>query len=348
MTQANTCSALSSTFGNPEFMLAILRSVQWRTEIMPRRSNEFQQLVLLIQRQLAGDAASVTESKMLKDKGTGSDVEVDIVVELEVNAVRLSLGFECTAETRRATVEWVREMWGKHSSLNIDKTILVAKAGFTDEAELFAKSKNILTLTFGQAVTAEWSAWLETMNNLRIASVTFTPVDITVRVRRLQGDTISTHPDTRVRWPSLGLDATIHDYWLSVLTRRDLFKGVMRRWLAAPIEARPNAFDFTATITPDPLIEIATDEGHWRDVEHVTIRVNATVNDLPLQLVAGKLDRVEFAYARLPNIFTKGSAEYVIVNLLSAGQGPAKAAVLLPTSGSETVSVHHMRMSNET
>ena len=83
---------------------------------MPKRTNEFQQLVVLIQTQLS-ERATVTESRLMRDKLTGADVEVDVTVETSVNGVDICLGIECTAKKRKATVEWVREMHAKHSML---------------------------------------------------------------------------------------------------------------------------------------------------------------------------------------------------------------------------------------
>ena len=47
---------------------------------MPKRTNFFQKLIYQLHKQLAGNAV-VTESKMFIDKETGSQVEVDIVIE---------------------------------------------------------------------------------------------------------------------------------------------------------------------------------------------------------------------------------------------------------------------------
>jgi hypothetical protein len=50
---------------------------------MPQRSNEFQKLVYLVKRQMAA-GAKVTESRMLVDRITGTEREVDICIETSV------------------------------------------------------------------------------------------------------------------------------------------------------------------------------------------------------------------------------------------------------------------------
>lgn len=62
---------------------------------MPRRTNEFQQLVLLLQHQLA-DQAAVKESEEFRDTRTGSLVEVDVTILREVNDVATRIGVECS------------------------------------------------------------------------------------------------------------------------------------------------------------------------------------------------------------------------------------------------------------
>ena len=48
---------------------------------MPQRSNDFQQFVRDLERLLAPQGATVTESKMVLDRRTGRMREVDIVIE---------------------------------------------------------------------------------------------------------------------------------------------------------------------------------------------------------------------------------------------------------------------------
>ena len=96
---------------------------------MPKRSNAFQNLLHVLYRQLAGNA-TVTESKMLRDKVTGQEREVDIVIESVVAGHKVTLGVECIAQKRRSCVEWVERMQGKHLNLSTDKLILVSQSGF--------------------------------------------------------------------------------------------------------------------------------------------------------------------------------------------------------------------------
>ena len=121
---------------------------------MPKRSNEFQHLVTLIERLLADPDARVTESKELIDRVTGELREVDIVIEWSDGVRDIVIGVECTATSRPASVEWVERMWGKHSSLPTDKLVLVSRSGFW---RIYKVSRNYITTD--RPISLKYCAW---------------------------------------------------------------------------------------------------------------------------------------------------------------------------------------------
>ncbi|MBV1930357.1 MAG: restriction endonuclease [Porticoccaceae bacterium] len=122
---------------------------------MPKRSNSFQQLVFSIQHQITSDA-TVTESKYLIDRQTGSEVEVDIVIQASPGDAQVIIGIEVRDRSRRATVEWVRESLGKHATLPTHKLVLISKSGFTKEALNKAEQNDIDALTLEDAEDYPW------------------------------------------------------------------------------------------------------------------------------------------------------------------------------------------------
>lgn len=122
---------------------------------MPKRTNFFQKLIYQLHKQLAGNAV-VTESKMLIDKETGSQVEVDIVIESNVGLVPITIGIECTSKSRPATLEWYRQLVQKHADLPISKTVLVSESGFTKDVYKKAKISNVELLTLEEAMDTRW------------------------------------------------------------------------------------------------------------------------------------------------------------------------------------------------
>lgn len=139
---------------------------------MPARSNSFQRLVRAIQGHLS-KAGTVTESRFLADRDTGSPVEVDIVIEDAVGGHQVLIGIECTARRRPATIEWYREMLGKHKDLPISRTVLVSKSGFTKDVREKARLDNVTLLTLQDAHSYAWQNLLGRLQDGTLGDVSF-------------------------------------------------------------------------------------------------------------------------------------------------------------------------------
>jgi len=124
---------------------------------MPQRTNDFQQLVHRIELALARPGRTVTESRELVDSATGAPREVDVVIEAKEGAHVVTIGVECTRTARRATVEWIECMHGKHVSLPTNKLVLVSKAGFTSAALAKAKCLGHATYDLSAPTDMDWA-----------------------------------------------------------------------------------------------------------------------------------------------------------------------------------------------
>jgi hypothetical protein len=91
--------------------------------------------------------ARVVESEMLKDRLTGKEREVDVVIHAKIAGHSVLVGVEATALADPASVEWVDRMSGKHNSLPTDKLILVSESGFSAEAITKASALGIVTIS---------------------------------------------------------------------------------------------------------------------------------------------------------------------------------------------------------
>jgi hypothetical protein len=115
---------------------------------MPARSNDFQRLVFLIKKVLAGTAATVTESKFLTDLQTGDKREVDVCIETEVAGHPVVVCLECRDHQRLTSVEWVEQMIGKHRRLPTKALVLVSRSGFSKRARSVAKVSGVETMSY--------------------------------------------------------------------------------------------------------------------------------------------------------------------------------------------------------
>lgn len=128
---------------------------------MPKRSNEFQQLVKEIYSQLGSTGATVTESVLIGENASGANREIDILIEQEVAGVRIRIGVECRDHRRPADVKWIDELAGKYRDLSIDKVVAVSRNGFTRAAASKAASLRIELRSIDAAIATDWPAELD-------------------------------------------------------------------------------------------------------------------------------------------------------------------------------------------
>jgi hypothetical protein len=118
---------------------------------MPARSNDFQAVVYFVQRHLAPDA-TVTESAQLRDRVTGQNREVDVLITADLAGQSTHISIECRKRSRKDHVSWVEEMRAKHDDLSTDQLVLVSATGFSKAAAVKARHYGIETFTPGQPV----------------------------------------------------------------------------------------------------------------------------------------------------------------------------------------------------
>jgi len=137
---------------------------------MPKRSTNFQDLIELLERQLAPAGAKVTASRLLKDARSGEDREVDIVIETTSGIHPFTIGIEVTEQKRPASSTWIEGIAGKHEDLAIDKSIAVSRSGFYRPALKKASAKKIDALTLKEASELDWQAKIDRMPSVKIVS----------------------------------------------------------------------------------------------------------------------------------------------------------------------------------
>ncbi|MEE8126513.1 MAG: restriction endonuclease [Nitrospirales bacterium] len=138
---------------------------------MPRRTNQFQDLIALVERALAPTEAVVTSSELLTDRLTGTSREADIVIRHRVGNHMITISVECTGAKRRASVQWVDRMIGTHQSLPTDKLILVARSGFTKEARAKATALGVSAYALAEAEAVDWADTVRRTTEVKVVSL---------------------------------------------------------------------------------------------------------------------------------------------------------------------------------
>jgi len=167
---------------------------------MPKRTNEFQRLVYLVRMNLSA-GATVTESKMLRDRDTGGQREVDVCVEGSVGGTRVNVCLECCDRTRPADVTWVDAMKCKHERLPTHALVLASRSGYTKEAREVAQRSGIEAISFDEVERADFHELLKGRSSLWQNCVTFSGQKVTVGVlptSTLPAENVTIVPDNLI------------------------------------------------------------------------------------------------------------------------------------------------------
>ena len=311
---------------------------------MPRRTNNFQRLVYLIQHQLA-DGATVTESKLLPDIHSGEAVEVDIVVEGSIADVHVVVGIECTSGKRPATVEWVNEMAGKHADLHVDKTVLVSASGFTAKALAKAAKHGIEALSLVEAEKRDWVGWLCDLDALRWAGFTLIPEQVSATVA-LTPNLPSENPvraEALVQEPGSAHPRSLNDQVQGILGQDRVFLPLTRRWLQFNAADRPMSFPFQVTWDCQPGTTLQAVSGEVLVLEKLVLQVRVEIRDAPLLAKVLKFRERNVMHAEVPDVLTENGRSNVLVTLLEKDGAIEKGAALVVGAGAHETRVLAMK-----
>jgi hypothetical protein len=146
---------------------------------MTKQTNEFQQLMHYIYSQMSSEGSNVTESAPLKERTTGAEREVDILIEVEVCGEKLRIAVECRDRARKDTIGWIDELIGKYQGLDVHKVVAVSRSGFSPEAAKKALANGIETRALEQALVTNWQ---EEFVRLGMAKLTYQTMLVKARV----------------------------------------------------------------------------------------------------------------------------------------------------------------------
>lgn len=126
---------------------------------MPKRTNPFQELVTLIQEALAPVGATVTPTAMVPGKTSGNLREIDVLVETSVGPFRIKIAVEAKDEGRPLDATRIETIIGKYrgsGAIQVNKIVVIARNGFTEEARTRARDEDIDLLTLNEAKVCKW------------------------------------------------------------------------------------------------------------------------------------------------------------------------------------------------
>lgn len=124
---------------------------------MPKRSNEFQKLVADMYKMTEGMGAEVEESALIKERSSGADREVDILISGQFAGTDVKIAIECRDRAKTDTVEWIDGLVGKYQDLPISKIVAISNSGFSKAAVEKAESHDIELITVEEAENIDWA-----------------------------------------------------------------------------------------------------------------------------------------------------------------------------------------------
>lgn len=128
---------------------------------MPKRTNDYQQFVRLVQQAYAPSGAIVTES--VEQETLDGLREIDIQMESVVGLYRIKIAIEAKAESRPLDVTVIEQLSAKYrpgDGVQVDKVVIVSKSGFTLAAKNKALRSNMELLTLREAQEADWTQFV--------------------------------------------------------------------------------------------------------------------------------------------------------------------------------------------
>lgn len=127
---------------------------------MPARTNEFQQLVTLIERALAPHGAKITDSAMIKVGNLETIREADVLIEGEFGPYHLKVAIEARGTGRKMSLPEFESLLGKYRGdgcVQVDKLVVVSKRGFSSGVAEKAKANDVELLTISEAKKKDWA-----------------------------------------------------------------------------------------------------------------------------------------------------------------------------------------------
>lgn len=257
---------------------------------MPKRSNEFQKLIALINGCLRG-TGRVQESALLIDKTNGQEREVDILISSKIAEYPVNISVEVTARTRKADSTWVEEMHAKHMHLPTDKLVLVSRSGFYDPAVEKAKFLGIETITFEEAMETDW----DLATRMTASSV------LTITTINYKCTAVCGHSDGRKVFSPAARSTTVFLPYQETPTDFDkmaqffLFEPRIREILIEQLE-NSDERTFTFIYTPQPGTYVLAQDRTKMALEKLSIELAVEHTRTPISFSTGRYGRHEVGF----------------------------------------------------
>ena len=129
---------------------------------MPQRTNEFQELVSLVQKALAPSGAKVTDSALIDVPGLSEPREIDVLIESAVGPYRMKIAVEAKDHRRKLDTTQFESLIGKYfveGGVRVNKVVVVTHTGFYEPVIERAKRLGVELFTLKEAKNVDWKKY---------------------------------------------------------------------------------------------------------------------------------------------------------------------------------------------
>jgi hypothetical protein len=279
---------------------------------MPKRSNDFQKVILHLQ-SLTSPGYKVKESHFLKDSITGQMREVDIVIESNIAGYESIVSIEVIGwQKKKGDIEWVERMACKHNTLPTSTLVLVSKSGFTQNAFKKAEFHNIVTLTIGEALKADWINLVKSLGRYEEISNNYS---CRIDTKKYESDTGPPEIDGS-----------------RIFARKDVNEGVEIKviidWILQNNHLKDAIFssidknssrNYTIVYTPNSPMYVIETNGKFREIATINLDLKSRQKTYHFNMSSGSFRNNDVAYGT-----HTGNNSNAIITLLKNGQSPEK------------------------
>lgn len=127
---------------------------------MPKRTNDFQEFVTLVQKALVPSGAEVTESALVDVPGMSEPREIDVLIETAVGPYHMKIAVEAKDHRRKMDSTQFESLMGKYlveGGVKVNKVVIVTHNGYFAPVIQRAKQLGVELLTLAEAKNVDWA-----------------------------------------------------------------------------------------------------------------------------------------------------------------------------------------------
>jgi len=259
---------------------------------MPRRSNDFQRVIALINACLR-ESGTVRESALLVDTSNRQEREVDVLISSTIADYPVNIAVEVIDHRRKADSPWIEKMYAKHLHLPTDKLVLVSRAGFYKPALDKAKSFGIETMTFQEALKTDWdlATRMTSSGFLELTTITYR-CSAEYHHGNVLKTTAPARKETTVFLPYRDAP-TDFEKMAQFFIEEPRIKALMHERIKGLGERK-----FSMAYTPPPGTYVMSEDGTKDALTRVVFDLEVENSTTPISFCVGRYGRREVAYGK--------------------------------------------------